>query len=120
VTALETFETKQVISEDTQVALRIATMRSTFALVAALAVGEVASHATFQDLWVNGVDYGAQCARLPLSNSPVTDVSSNNIRCNANSGAVGKKCPVKAGDTVTVEIHQVSCVLLRNISQTSC
>ncbi|KAK6835126.1 glycosylhydrolase family 61-5 [Apiospora arundinis] len=65
-------------------------MRSTFALVAALAVGEVASHATFQDLWVNGVDYGAQCARLPLSNSPVTDVSSNNIRCNANSGAVGR------------------------------
>ncbi|KAK7965805.1 glycosylhydrolase family 61-5 [Apiospora aurea] len=81
-------------------------MRSTFALVAALAARGVASHATFQDLWVNGVDYGAQCARLPLSNSPVTDVSSNNIRCNANSGAVAKKCPVKAGDTVTVEIHQ--------------
>lgn len=94
-------------------------MRSTFALLAALAAREVASHATFQDLWVNGVDYGAQCARLPLSNSPVTDVSSNNIRCNANSGAVGKKCPVKAGDTVTVEIHQVSCTPLNPLNPQS-
>jgi cellulase len=39
------------------------------------------AHATFQDLWVQGVDKQSTCARLPLSNSPVTDVTSNNIRC---------------------------------------
>lgn len=32
-------------------------MKSTiFALVAALGAQEVAAHATFQDLWINGVD----------------------------------------------------------------
>ncbi|KAL8403290.1 hypothetical protein RB594_008516 [Gaeumannomyces avenae] len=82
-------------------------MRSTFAsLLLALAARNVAAHATFQQLWVNGVDFGAQCARLPLSNSPVTDVSSTQMRCNSNSGAVGRKCPVPAGGTVTVEMHQ--------------
>jgi hypothetical protein len=38
-------------------------------------------HATFQDLWVQGEDKKSTCARLPLSNSPVTDVTGNNIRC---------------------------------------
>ncbi|KAI1848582.1 hypothetical protein JX265_011564 [Neoarthrinium moseri] len=82
-------------------------MKSTFfAILAAVSVQEVASHATFQDLWINGVDYGGQCARLPLSNSPVTDVSSTAIRCNAGTSPVASKCNVKAGDTVTIEIHQ--------------
>lgn len=83
-------------------------MRSSLAtlLVTALAARNVAGHATFQQLWVGGVDYGAQCARLPLSNSPVTDVMSNDMRCNANSGPVRRKCPVPAGGTVTVEMHQ--------------
>ncbi|KAL2181186.1 glycoside hydrolase family 61 protein [Thermothelomyces heterothallicus CBS 202.75] len=73
--------------------------------LAALA-GNAAAHATFQALWVDGVDYGAQCARLPASNSPVTDVTSNAIRCNANPSPARGKCPVKAGSTVTVEMHQ--------------
>ncbi|OLN88157.1 putative endo-beta-1,4-glucanase D 1 [Colletotrichum chlorophyti] len=67
---------------------------------------QVSAHATFQVLWVDGVDYGAQCARLPLSNSPIEDVTSNNVRCNANSGPVSRKCVVKAGSTVVVEMHQ--------------
>jgi len=75
------------------------------ATLAALA-GNAAAHATFQDLWVDGVDYGSQCARLPQSNSPVTDVSSTAIRCNASPSAAKGKCPVKAGSTVTVEMHQ--------------
>jgi cellulase len=34
-------------------------------------------------------------------------VSSNDIRCNAGgSKGVSGKCPVAAGDTVTVEMHQ--------------
>lgn len=83
-------------------------MKSAFyAALAALAANEVAGHATFQDLWINGVDYVGQCARLPLSNSPVTDVTSDDIRCNAGTSAVSYKCVVAAGDTVTVEMHQV-------------
>ena len=40
-------------------------------LVASLAAS-VSAHATFQELWVNGVDQGNFCVRLPASNSPVT------------------------------------------------
>lgn len=73
--------------------------------VVALAT-RVAGHATFQQLWVNGVDNKGTCARLPNSNSPVTDVSSNQIRCNANQGFAASKCSVAAGGTVTIEMHQ--------------
>ena len=37
----------------------------------------IAAHATFQEMWVNGVDQGSYCVRLPQSNSPVTDVTSD-------------------------------------------
>ncbi|KAK4099026.1 carbohydrate-binding module family 1 protein [Parathielavia hyrcaniae] len=78
----------------------------TIAALAALSAQNVAAHATFQQLWVEGVDYGSQCVRLPGSNSPVTDVSSNAVRCNAGSRPASSKCPVRAGSTVTVEMHQ--------------
>jgi cellulase len=81
-------------------------MKLNLALLAAFAAEKVASHATFQALWVNGVDTGAQCARLPSSNSPITSVSGSTIRCNAGQTRAASKCPVKAGDTVTVEMHQ--------------
>lgn len=47
------------------------------------------------------------CARMPPSNSPVTSVTSTDIRCNVGgtTGVAGKKCPVVAGQTVTVEMH---------------
>lgn len=72
---------------------------------------QVCGHAIWQDLWVNGVDKGNTCARLPgtsyVSNSPVTSVTSNDIRCNAGgSKGVAGKCSVNAGGTVTVEMHQ--------------
>ncbi|KAK3322692.1 glycoside hydrolase family 61 protein [Apodospora peruviana] len=76
------------------------------ALAAALSAQNVAAHATFQALWVEGADYGSQCARVPASNSPVTNVASNDVRCNAGTSPVAGKCPVKAGSTVTVEMHQ--------------
>ncbi|KAI1432249.1 carbohydrate-binding module family 1 protein [Xylaria sp. CBS 124048] len=81
-------------------------MKSAFYTAAALAVGatNVAAHATFQDLWVDG--HGATCARLPLSNSPVQDVTSTDIACNAGTSPVSGKCSVAAGSTVTVEMHQ--------------
>jgi len=77
-----------------------------FAALAALSAQQVAAHATFQQLWVNGADQGSTCARLPLSNSPISSVSSNDIRCNAGTKPVSGKCSVAAGQTVTVEMHQ--------------
>lgn len=69
--------------------------------LAVLAAKNAAAHATFQDLWVDGTDYGTQCARIPLSNSPVTDVTSADLACNAGTSAVSLKCSVTAGSTVT-------------------
>lgn len=65
-----------------------------------------AAHATFQQLWVNGVDQASKCARLPYSNSPIENLSSNDMRCNVNTAAAAGLCDVKAGDVVTVEMHQ--------------
>ncbi|KAH6684909.1 glycoside hydrolase, partial [Plectosphaerella plurivora] len=77
----------------------------TLALAASMA-NMVAGHAIFQQLWVNGVDQADSCVRMPASNSPIEDPTSNNMRCNANPGAASTTCGVKAGDTVTVEMHQ--------------
>lgn len=70
-----------------------------------LAARQVAAHSTFQQLWVEGVDYQGTCARTPNSNSPIETITSPNMRCNANSGSKAMKCPVAAGGTVTVEMH---------------
>ena len=52
--------------------------------------------------------YQGYCVRLPPSNSPVTDVTSTDIRCNVNGlTGIANKCTVAAGGTVTVEMHQV-------------
>ncbi|KAI0127596.1 glycoside hydrolase family 61 protein [Xylariales sp. AK1849] len=76
------------------------------AIVALVVAENVAAHATFQDLWVDGVDQGTMCARIPLSNSPVTDVTSTDMTCNAGTSAVSSNCAVTAGSNVTVEMHQ--------------
>ncbi|KAK1478526.1 calcium-translocating P-type ATPase [Colletotrichum cuscutae] len=53
------------------------------------------------------LSYGLECARLPQSNSPVTNVAGNEVRCNVGgTSGVNAKCPVKAGGTVTIEMHQ--------------
>jgi hypothetical protein len=51
-------------------------MLLSFIALATLAI-TASAHATFQELWVNGVDQGGYCVRLPQSNNPVTDVTSN-------------------------------------------
>ncbi|POS69619.1 glycosylhydrolase family 61-5 [Diaporthe helianthi] len=76
------------------------------ALATALAAKNVVAHATFQQLWVDGTDYDTSCARIPLSNSPVQDVTSKDMACNAGTSPVASKCDVPAGSTVTVEMHQ--------------
>ncbi|CAI4213432.1 unnamed protein product [Parascedosporium putredinis] len=81
-------------------------MKSAFlTLVAAFAAQQVSGHALFQQLWVDGEDYislpfvhASQCARVPMSNTPVTNTGSPDIRCNAGgSKGVGAKCPAIGG-----------------------
>ncbi|KAF8661423.1 hypothetical protein AX16_001341 [Volvariella volvacea WC 439] len=64
------------------------------------------AHATFQQLWVNGVDQAGTCVRAPASNSPVTSVTSNDIACNAGARSTTGICTVNAGGKVTIEMHQ--------------
>ena len=52
--------------------------------------------------------YAGTCVRQPPSNSPITSVLTNDIRCNVNGAqGVAGKCAVNAGGTVTIEMHQV-------------
>ncbi|EJD52178.1 hypothetical protein AURDEDRAFT_199593 [Auricularia subglabra TFB-10046 SS5] len=76
------------------------------ALAAASLVASVSAHATFQQLWINSQDFGGSCVRHPQSNSPVTSVTSNDIICNASPSPAAGTCAVKAGDSITVEMHQ--------------
>ncbi|KAF9002886.1 glycoside hydrolase family 61 protein H [Cyathus striatus] len=72
---------------------------------AAAFIASVSAHATFQELWINGVDAGSSCVRAPASNSPVQNVLSNDLACNI-AGTSSGVCPIKAGDQITVEMHQ--------------
>ncbi|EJD51746.1 hypothetical protein AURDEDRAFT_143034 [Auricularia subglabra TFB-10046 SS5] len=76
------------------------------ALLAAAFAATASAHATWQQLWINGVDFGSACVRRVPSNSPVTSVSSADMACNAGTGPAPNTCAVKAGDTITVEMHQ--------------
>ncbi|EKG21641.1 Glycoside hydrolase family 61 [Macrophomina phaseolina MS6] len=79
-------------------------MKGFLAILATASV--VSAHATWQELWVGTQDKVSTCARLPQSNSPVQDVTSNAMRCNANPSAASSTCSVAAGDSLTVEMHQ--------------
>ncbi|CAE6452898.1 unnamed protein product [Rhizoctonia solani] len=80
----------------------------TGAILAALAAASTAhAHATFQYLWVDGVDQGNTCVRAPANNSPITDLTSKTLACNANGEvAAAKTCSIAAGTKVAVEMHQ--------------
>ncbi|KAK7462784.1 hypothetical protein VKT23_007368 [Stygiomarasmius scandens] len=75
-------------------------------VAAASLVVSTSAHATFQEMWINGMDVGNACARLPASNSPVTSVTSNDLACNIIGSQAANKCPLMPGDSVTVEMHQ--------------
>ncbi|OBZ67851.1 putative endo-beta-1,4-glucanase D [Grifola frondosa] len=100
-------------------------MLAKLAITASL-IASAAAHATFQEMWINGVDQGSSCVRLPVSNSPVTSVTSTDIACNADATSSPGICQIMrafrllivhyttsnrlrvpiAGDAVTVEMHQ--------------
>ncbi|KAI0043673.1 carbohydrate-binding module family 1 protein [Auriscalpium vulgare] len=76
------------------------------ATVLASLVAFASAHATFQELWVNGVDQGSYCVRTPASNNPVTSVTTTDLACNVGSASSSGLCAVNPGDSVTVEMHQ--------------
>ncbi|CAE6479335.1 unnamed protein product [Rhizoctonia solani] len=80
----------------------------TGAILAALAAASTAhAHATFQYLWVDGVDQGNTCVRAPSNNSPISDLTSKTLACNTNGEvAAAKTCSIAAGTKVAVEMHQ--------------
>jgi len=78
-------------------------MKTAAALSAIIALAN--AHATWQQLWKNGEDLESTCARLPSTNSPIEDYTSDALQCNKATAASGK-CDFEAGDTVTIEMHQ--------------
>ncbi|THH04035.1 hypothetical protein EW145_g5817 [Phellinidium pouzarii] len=80
-------------------------MLTTFAVFASV-FASAAAHATWQEMWVNGVDQGSWCVRLPQSNSPVQSVTTDDLACNVNASPSTGLCSVNPGDQVTVEMHQ--------------
>jgi cellulase len=62
------------------------------------------AHSTFQQLWVDGVDQDTTCARLPINNNPI-GTNDAAMRCGNGNSNAAKVCNVKAGGTVTVEMH---------------
>jgi len=84
----------------------------TLTLVAALslAVTEVSGHYIFQQLTVNNKKFGVyeHLRKNTNNNSPVTSLSSNDLRCNVGgaSGANTVTLPVTAGDAFTFTSDQ--------------
>ncbi|KAA8574691.1 hypothetical protein EYC84_003941 [Monilinia fructicola] len=76
-------------------------------IVAASLLAAVSAHQNFHQIWVNGVSPGYQTSiRMPPSNSPVTDVTSDDITCNVNGNIVPSgvnTTAAKEGDAITVQ-----------------
>jgi len=76
-------------------------------IVLSLLAAEAYGHQNFHQFWVNGVSPGYQEAiRMPPSNNPVTDVTSNDITCNVNGNTVPRSESVfaaNAGDKIKVQ-----------------
>ncbi|KAI0018065.1 glycosyl hydrolase family 61-domain-containing protein [Xylariomycetidae sp. FL0641] len=79
-------------------------VRSIIAASSLLAVAS--AHQNLHQIWVNGVSPGYEFAvRMPPSNSPVTDVTSDDIVCNVNGADVPsgvETTEANEGDEITV------------------
>jgi cellulase len=51
-------------------------MKTSILTAAVLGAAHAAAHATFQQLWVDGVDQEGKCVRTVPSNSPIQDPAS--------------------------------------------
>ncbi|KAK8134335.1 carbohydrate-binding module family 1 protein [Apiospora sp. TS-2023a] len=83
-------------------------MYTTAALASLLAVAT--AHQNFHQFWVDGVSPGKDIGiRMPPSNSPVTDISSNDIVCNVGGTKVPsgvKTVAAKEGSEIKVQWDQ--------------
>ncbi|EOA90805.1 hypothetical protein ACJQWK_11561 [Exserohilum turcicum] len=77
----------------------------TKALLTTVLLSAVSAHQNLQQFWVNDVSPGRQVGiRMPPSNSPVTDVTSDDIVCNVggSKGSGVKTIEAAEGDTIKV------------------
>lgn len=76
-------------------------------LATAAIITAASAHQNFHQFWVNGVSPGYQVGiRMPPSNNPVTDVTSDNITCNVNGNTVPSgvtTVAANAGDSIKVQ-----------------
>ncbi|PBP25963.1 putative endoglucanase II [Diplocarpon rosae] len=81
-------------------------MLSSLAIIASL-LSAGSAHQNFHQFWVNDVSPGYQVSiRMPPSNSPVTDLTSNDLACNANGNVVLSSVittPANEGDSIKVK-----------------
>ncbi|RYO97449.1 hypothetical protein DL765_011193 [Monosporascus sp. GIB2] len=78
-------------------------------IAAVFLVAAASAHQNLHQFWVNDVSPGYEVGiRRAPSNSPVTDVKSNDMVCNVGgtSGAGVKTIAARAGDTITVQWDQ--------------
>ncbi|RPD62198.1 hypothetical protein L226DRAFT_339386 [Lentinus tigrinus ALCF2SS1-7] len=88
-------------------------MKASFSALASLvlAAGSVSARTVFSAVQVDGVELGHGVAvRVPTSNAPITDITSNDLICNTNfiqpvSDVVAS---VPAGGVVAAEFHHTS------------
>lgn len=76
-------------------------------IIAASLLTAVTAHQNFHQFWVNGVSPGYEVSiRMPPSNSPVVDITSNDITCNVNGNKIPSGVNTTAaneGDAITVQ-----------------
>ncbi|KAF3905487.1 Endoglucanase-4 [Dactylellina cionopaga] len=80
-------------------------MFSKLAIPSLMLIAQALAHQNLHQFWVNGVTPGYEVGiRMPPSNNPVTDVTSNDIACNVNgsNGANVAVVAASAGDTIDV------------------
>ncbi|RYO55157.1 hypothetical protein AA0116_g9500 [Alternaria tenuissima] len=84
----------------------------TKAIFTSALLSAVSAHQNMHQLWVNDVTPGYQVGiRMPPSNSPVTDVTSDDIVCNVNGAKVPSGVETVAaneGDTIKVHASPVA------------
>lgn len=74
-------------------------------ILASSLIATVTAHQNFHQFWVNDQTPGYQTGiRMPPSNSPVTDLTSNDMACNVNGETgVADTVPANEGDTIKVQ-----------------
>lgn len=80
------------------------------AILATAFISAVSAHQNWHQLWINDATPGYQAGiRMPPSNSPVEDITSNDMACNVGGSKVPSgvdTIPANEGDTIKVQWDQ--------------